>query len=70
MKHKRSITGGNVRLRHKYAVVVQGLFCGVEWRLLRDGKCVASGESPSIERGLTSARAVVFNEMHKDRGAI
>lgn len=70
MRQKRKITGGNVRLRNKYSVVVQGLFCGVEWTLYRNGIRVAMGESESMDEGLTRARAFVLEEMHKERKAI
>lgn len=70
MIRKRMVNGGNVRLRHRFTLVVQGLFCGVEWKLLKDGKVFASGESPSISSGVTAARAVVFNELRNEKGAI
>lgn len=43
-------------LRHRYCVKVQGLFSGVEWTLLRDGRAVSSGEAPDVEKGLQCAR--------------
>lgn len=44
------------KLRSRYCVKMQGLFCGVEWSVLRDGRVVFSGEAPDVESGLEAAR--------------
>lgn len=48
--------GEKPKLRSRYCVKMQGLFCGVEWSVLRDGRVVFSGESPDVESGLEAAR--------------
>lgn len=46
----------NMALRHRYCVKMQGLFSGVEWAVLKDGRVVFSGESPDVESGMDAAR--------------
>lgn len=57
----------SIRLKHTYAVRVQGLFCGVEWTIFRDGKPVASGEAPDVESGLRNARFAVKPMIRNDK---
>lgn len=48
--------GKKPKLRSRYCVKMQGLFCGVEWSVLRDGRVVYSGEAPDVDSGLEAAR--------------
>lgn len=48
--------GKKPALRHRYCIKMQGLFSGVEWTILRDGRTLFSGEAPDVEAGLAAAR--------------
>ncbi len=56
-----------LRIRHNYRVQVQGLFCGVEWTVFRDGKPVASGESESVDVALERAKGAVEPMIRQDK---